>query len=1407
MKQLYYLICLLFIIFLSPSLFGQTTNRVLVTVNWPIESFEHKVEIYDPANNLLLSFCNIDDCYNTNGDSTIYTATYDLGCLATETIVSLNYAVVLYDAGDNGWGSNSSVTVNVGGTDVFTNSGSNAGLAGDAHPFDVNSTNLCTLIDTDLDGVIDVVDQDDDNDGVLDVAESLGLDQFNCTVPSLNFVGNGNIAESGIAGQVGAIYRFQNVVEGYDVLVEILAIDNTELVNIDDDTVDVVNSLQTKLIFDGTGTPGVEFEFSLVDTGTSNLAATIFRIGGTTWDCDGTETLQESLRYYDPSAYGLDNPTSLTIDDYVDGAGITAGTNTYLGYSTNTVLRSYFQFQSNTFKIRMQAKKTSSEAALRLYAMSFTQCDIFDYKAPILIITSGVDTDGDKLDNQLDLDSDNDGIPDNVEAQPTNSYVSPNGVFDVITGIDTAYSIARVLEDTDGDEILDMYDLDSDNDTTPDIQENGMANSIAIFTDADGDGLDDLFETNGINDPVWDVNEDLEDPTDLSILPDTDGDLGLGGDLDYRDAIDVFIESASVDFDGIDDHIAETAFMSGWPDATLMAWVKLDPTFSSDGDVAGQGLMRMYVNGSTKKLHSYYITSFGSSAYGASSLTTLDTDQWHHVAISYEGASGNIKLYVNGQLESLGSIPAGTLSTDPIYADPDFNIGRHSKLDNSYFKGAIDEVRVFNAVLTEDQLQQMVYQEIEQDGAIVKGSVLNKGIMNVATTATVPWVNLQAYYPMTNILTGKTTDASSYGRDGTLKNIFTVQPQTAPMPYETVADGPWATEGTWLHGDVWDIEDASMVKPWSIVEIKNNISTSDSHSQNGLKINAGSTLTVNGDKAITNNWYLELNGTLDLQDDSQLVQSIDSDLVTSATGNIIRRQEGNSNLYWYNYWSSPVGLPSITTLSDNNTSSNNENNSSFKLEMLKDGAGADIVFTSANEEEGMVSDKWLFSYLNGLTFWDWITLTPTSEIEPGMGYTQKGTGNPGEEEQQYIFQGKPNNGTILIQSDDVNGDGDNESEQDVTLTTTFVGNPYPSALDARQFIDDNDGVIGGAVYVWEQWSGTSHILEEYEGGYGTINNATTERAYQWNDPNPEPGGSPFAKKPTFYIPVAQGFFVEVVNDGNNAVLSADDDIEFNNGQRVFVKESDSDGVDPNNGSVFFRDGDPDTSDSGQNFGMIRLELKVSNGNNRSFVLAFSDDTTDGYDYGYDARTIDPQDDDLNSFLGDEKMIIQSYGPLTDNKVVDLVFNSTGNYEYTLEIVEIINLPDNRAIYLKDNLTNTYFDLRSGAYSFSSDVSNEDHERFDIVFQDETLSNEDVSLNDIKIYVNNANNKLYVKGSTEPIENLAITNMLGQIVKSYKSIDINSLENGLYIGELSSGIYMVNLSNINNLQLVQKIILN
>ncbi len=1202
MKKNYTKQLLLLIALITSSFIYSQTNRVKVTVVWPSFAQNNEVQVWDPANNMLVSI--------TSDGATQFNATYDLGCLAVAASLP-DYYIKIFNTGGVAWSGSASVVVNVADAEEINDTGTNASVLGYQIDFTVNNPTLCNFPDTDGDGVIDFVDQDDDNDGILDIEEGLTLNSFNCAVPSLVFEGGAyeTGGTSGLGGDVGSIYRFDNALEGYDVLLEITELDNTTIVQIDDDTdtpgTSTPSFLQSELIFTGAGVPGVTYKFTIVDDNSFTPSTSIFRIGGTTWDCDGTAQFQESVRYYNPSAYGLDNPTSLTADTYVDGAGITAGTVTYGGFSTNTILRSYFQFLSNTFTIRMQLKNSAATTQTRLYAMSFTQCDIFEYKAPTLTILNGQDTDGDGFNNELDLDADNDGIPDNIEFQPTIGYISPNFTgspyenIDPITGIDTAYDGAGIdIVDTDGDGVPDFLDTDSDNDGKLDIAENGnLAHSItSTGDDFDDDGLNDIFETNGINDAVIDVNEDIEDPTDLSILLDADSDLLLGGDLDYRDAIDVYFESATIDFDGEDDYVDSTFDFSGMTQATAMAWIKLDLEFSDDGFVINQGdfVLNVYFNGRI-----YANVNNGSIL--SSPANALELNQWYHVATVFDSSlpSDNLKLYLNGELIDTSS--GGSL-LGPINASTDnFTIGKPSDANNYYFKGAIDEVRVFDIALTEDQLQQMVFQEIEENSTLVRGKIIPKNIADFTSNATISWANLQAYYPMTNILTGRTFDYSNYSRHAQLHNIETIQPQTAPMPYETKPGGDesWTNMNNWLHGNVWDIQDATTVKPWAIYQIHDNIQVSSSVLSYGLFIDDEKSLTISGDNAgadyeVNNGWYLELNGTIDLEGDSQLTQTVNSNLVTSATGKILRRQEGNSNKYWYNYWSSPVGALAAT----NNT------NTAFSINMLKDGNENPLTFDTNwdNMVVGVTSSYWLYTFQNGRTYHNWVSINETSTIQPGVGYTQKGTGvTDPNDEQQYIFEGKPNNGTILVLADDVNNDSANEHLNDPDLgiynyTSTLIGNPYPSAINAKTFINDNEDVIEGTVYIWEQWAGTSHLLDQYQGG--TINYSSTAPAYQWNDPGLDVTG--LAKTPTFYIPVGQGFFVEVINDGIPGPLTDTDDIEFNNGQRVFKKESESDGP------TFFRSAETSTYANEDTIGTIRLELNVSNGNQRNFVLAFSE---------------------------------------------------------------------------------------------------------------------------------------------------------------------------------------------------------
>ncbi|MEW7281313.1 CshA/CshB family fibrillar adhesin-related protein, partial [Aquimarina sp. 2201CG1-2-11] len=97
----------------------------------------------------------------------------------------------------------------------------------------------------------------------------------------------------------------------------------------------------------------------------------------------------------------------------------------------------------------------------------------------------------------LDIDADDDGIPDNVEAQTTTGYVPPLGTDNDNDGIDDAYDgddqatvgigggigTAVVPENTDGTDTADYIDTDTDNDGINDIIENGDTDNVASGTD------------------------------------------------------------------------------------------------------------------------------------------------------------------------------------------------------------------------------------------------------------------------------------------------------------------------------------------------------------------------------------------------------------------------------------------------------------------------------------------------------------------------------------------------------------------------------------------------------------------------------------------------------------------------------------------------------------------------------------------------------------------------------------------------------------------------------------------------------------------------------------------------------------------------------------------------------------
>ena len=391
----------------------------------------------------------------------------------------------------------------------------------------------------------------------------------------------------------------------------------------------------------------------------------------------------------------------------------------------------------------------------------------------------------------------------------------------------------------------------------------------------------------------------------------------------------------------------------------------------------------------------------------------------------------------------------------------------------------------------------------------------------------------------------------------------------------------------------------------------------------------------------------------------------------------------------------------------------------------------------------------------------------------------------------------------------MNDRGGTGSVPNVSKTEYLLGNPYPSALDIHKFIDDNAGVIDGTLQLWQQWSGDTHYLDEYKGGYAQVNKTGSVRAYQFvGFYGANNGNQDGTITPSRYLPVGQGFITEIVANGT---------VNFNNSQRIFIKESDADGT-YNNGSVFLKSTSTKSKGTGttdkqqtSNMQKMRLEFNSVAGpqTRRELLLGFSDLTTDGYDYGYDAECDETSNNDFNLNLEGKNMNIQAYSPITADKTIPLNFRSSGNNTFEIRLTEQENIDTNQPIYLRDNLTSTYFDLRQNSkYSFTS-AAGVFNNRFELVFQSEqqSLGIEETQTTDNFIYYQNTTNTLYGKKLNTSIDKFALVNMRGQTVMELKAVSQETLNNGIKINNMASGTYIAWFKAQTGQVITKKIIVN
>ncbi|NND53223.1 MAG: T9SS type A sorting domain-containing protein [Flavobacteriaceae bacterium] len=852
----------------------------------------------------------------------------------------------------------------------------------------------------------------------------------------------------------------------------------------------------------------------------------------------------------------------------------------------------------------------------------------------------------------------------------------------------------------------------------------------------------------------------------------------------------IYFAPANGDYLDVDDHL--DANPAGF---TMSSWVNRHAlsggtTILSKRDAAyTEGYdMRILVTG---HLNVRWRDASGTDQSLTSSVI-IPMNEWHHLAVIYNGSRAT--LYIDGVADTAANL------SPPVDTTQSFIIGAAGRSGTTaFFHGNIDEVRVWDTDLSTDQLRYIMNQEIIENSNFVTGSYFDgRGITPTKNDIdTVPWSNLLGYYPMSTYTYTNAKDESGNGHQGALRNLVTVDYQTAPLPYYSDQNGDWDNNGTWLNGNVQTIPGTTSIVDnntsidWNIVQTNHDITINDDSDlpvANGgnrsvlALLQDANDITIDGDTAsgtgfgLTVTHYLNMDGNMDLEGESQLIQTLGSDLEVASSGLLERDQQGTADVYTYNYWSSPVSPTSLTS-----------NNNDYTLpDVKRDGTQNINWITSGYDGTDTnpigIADYWIWKFDNRPDddYDSWQHVRSTGTLLVGEGYTMKGPGSGAVlDDQNYVYLGKTNNGDVNLP---LNAGND-----------YLVGNPYPSAIDSHQFILDNapiiesGGATSGTIYYWEHWGGGSHNLAEYLGGYATYNlsGGTPSAAYGVNDPDVGTGGTP-TKLPGRYIPVGQGFFV--IGEANGT-------INFNNGQRVFQRESAS--------SIFMEANNPDTGlipgraatgESADNRIKLRLGFNSVNTIRRQLLVTIDENATEDIDWGYDAEMYDDQIDDMYWMVNDKKLTIQGTNTLDIHTVLPLGFHTDddGMNSIALDVVENDPGAENLHIYVHDKELNLYHDMRTGNYEFFMNAG-ETLDRFEITFNPEVMGDDDPDFDNIDVHFNNDSDSIIVLNPLmKQIESIEVFNLLGQSVYSVDTISQNEYAE-YKVSNFSTGTYIIKIN--------------
>ncbi|MFP9113171.1 chitobiase/beta-hexosaminidase C-terminal domain-containing protein [Flavobacterium sp. RHBU_3] len=342
------------------------------------------------------------------------------------------------------------------------------------------------------------------------------------------------------------------------------------------------------------------------------------------------------------------------------------------------------------------------------------------------------------------------------------------------------------------------------------------------------------------------------------------------------------------------------------------------------------------------------------------------------------------------------------------------------------------------------------------------------------------------------------------------------------------------------------------------------------------------------------------------------------------------------------------------------------------------------------------------------------------------------------------FEGVPNNGTITkTLSLDLN-------------RFNAVGNPYPSPISLYEFITQNTDVLEtGTLYLWRKRNNaTTSTYATLTLSAFTANNGSAmggqDQAGYFSNPD----------ETTWTLAPTQGFFVQTKFTATTGAI-----LTFNNSMRTAASSA---------GQAFFKNVNPN---AGINKSRYWLNLTNQAGAFSQMAVAYMENTTTGFDYGYDGKTmVDGNNISLYTIAAESNFAVQARPQFENQDLVTVGFNAVTAGEYTISMDHNDGVFANgQSVFLVDKTEGLVRNLNDNDYTFTTEAGIF-NDRFDIVYTTTALGTENPVIDASTVVVYKNGNTIGINTGNTLMQGVSIYDIRGR--KLFTENGLNTTETSI-----------------------------